>query len=481
MTIAIVLGVYIAAMLAIGFSCRNARNAKDFLLAGGTLGPVLLSMSFVATYFSTSSLLGGGGSGYLFGFGFSAYLFFFHVLFAVLAWVIVAPRLRRVVQEEGILTVPQFFRHQFNSRVIQVIAALIIVVFFQLYMSSIYKGASNLLEITMGVSYPAGVAIVAIPVVTYTCMGGFRSVVITDLIQGIILLAGGVLLFGTIVVSMGGIGAGLARLASTPIGGGLTGEALMRLGATGPKELVDSGMMTPFLLSLTFAISVAQIASPQLIIRFFAAKDPGTVRKGMLLTPLLIAIFAFCVFSSGPFAHLFVQGIRDPDLVIPSLIRWVSPGCVSTLLLVAAIAAAMSTLSSTLMVAASSLTQDLLGNSSVPLTRLAVLGTGVIAPLIALRPIGIIVTIVGLSFSVISSVYLVPLLAGLYCHRPSRRAAIASMVASATTCVIWQLLVFRRLPVYPVVPGIIVSAFAYLSTDIVERTLAPKGAEEGAE
>lgn len=463
------LGLYLALMAGIGIACCRRETTQEYLLAGRRLGPVLLSFSFVATYFSTSSLLGGGGSGYLFGFGWSAFLAFFHVLFAVLTWTVVAPRMRRYVEEEGILTVCQFFGRRYGSRALQMTAALVIAVFFQLYLVSIYKGAANLLQTTLGLSYPSAVVLAALPVVLYTAAGGFRSVVLTDLVQGVILLAGGILLFALVLFKAGGLFHGLESLASLTLAGGVSGKALMTLGGTGPKPVMEAGKMIPFLLSLTFAISVAQLASPQLVIRFFAARDEGVIRKGILLNPLLVGIFALCVFSVGPFAHLFVSGIKDPDLVIPTLMKTLLPPWASAFLLVAAVAAAMSTISSVLMVVASSVVQDLAGSSSVGKTRLAVLVLGCVAPVLALNPPGIIVTIVGLSFSVIASVFTVPLLAGLYLEKPSRTGALAAMILSAITCVGWQMFFFRSTWIYPVVPGLCAALAAYGTVHAAER------------
>lgn len=461
MSYIIALVIYTLAMLIIGFVSYRKEGEKGYFLAGGKLGPWLVSLSFFATYFSTSALLGGGGSGYIFGFGWSAYLTMFHVLFAVLSWVVVAPKLKEFVEEKGILTIPEFFLVRYNSRALQVISSLIVLIFFCFYMISIYKGSSNLLQVMMGIPYEYGIFLVAIPVILYTSIGGFRAVVLTDFIQGIILLFGALSLFGALVYKMGGISAGLEALSKITLPGGISGKALMRLGEYGPPPIVKSGMMIPFLLSLTFAISVAQLSSPQLIIRFYAAKDKEVIRKGMLLTPILIGLFAITVFSIGPFAHLFVQGVKDPDLVVPMLTQKLFSESFASIILVAALAAAMSTINSNLMVLASSLVKDILGSRNVKLARISVIVLGLISPILALNPPGIIVTIIGSAFSVITSTFLVPLLAGLYSKNPSKTGALFSMVSAVITCMIWEAFFYRRLFIYSVVPGLIISTIFY--------------------
>ncbi len=469
MSYIIALSVYILAMLIIGFISYRREGERGYFLAEGKLGPWLVSISFFATYFSTSALLGGGGSGYIFGFGWSAYLTMFHVLFAVLSWVVVAPRLKEFVQEKGILTIPEFFLARYNSRALQVISSLVVLIFFEFYMISIYKGSSNLLQVMMGIPYEYGIFLVALPVIAYTSIGGFRAVVLTDFVQGIILLFGALSLFGALVYKMGGISAGLEALSKVTLPGGVSGKALMVLGGYGPPPILKSGMMIPFLLSLTFAISVAQLSSPQLIIRFYAARDKEVIRKGMFLTPILIGVFAATVFSIGPFAHLFVQGLKDPDLVVPMLVQKLFPGTFASLILVAALAAAMSTINSNLMVLASSLVKDILGLRNVTLARISVVFLGLISPILALNPPGIIVTIIGSAFSVITSAFLVPLLFGLYSKHPSKGGAILSMVGAVVTCMVWEAFFYKKFFIYSVVPGLMMSVVFYYLGALLTR------------
>ncbi|MCD6363157.1 MAG: sodium/proline symporter, partial [Synergistetes bacterium] len=366
----------------------------------------------------------------------------------------------------------------YDSKVLQVISALIILVFFEFYMISIYKGASNLLQVMMGLPYKYGVLLVALPVIVYTSLGGFRAVVLTDFIQGILLLFGGVSLFTVLVYKMGGIGSGLEALSHITLPGGTSGKVLLTLGGYGPPPILKAGMMIPFILSLTFAISIAQLSSPQLVIRFYAARDKRVIRKGMLLTPILIGLFAVTVFSIGPFAHLFIKGVKDPDLVIPLLTRKLFPEALSSVILVAALAAAMSTVNSNLMILSSSLVKDILGSRDVRFARVSVVILGLISPLLALKPPGIIVTIVGLAFSVITSAFLIPLLMGLYSKKPSKSGALLSMVISVISCVVWQIFFYKKLFIYPVIPGLIMAFLFYylgalLSKSKGEEAISP--------
>jgi Na+/pantothenate symporter len=90
-------------------------------------------------------------------------------------------------------------------------------------------------------------------------------------------------------------------------------------------------MVVPFVLSLTFAISIAQLSSPQLVVRFIAAKDQRVLAYGMILTPLIVGIFAICVFSVGPLGWLVIPKeevptfLKDVDRVVPYIAMKVLP------------------------------------------------------------------------------------------------------------------------------------------------------------
>ena len=298
----------------------------------------------------------------------------------------------------------------------------------------------------------------------YTSLGGFRAVVYTDLIQGVLTFIGGVTLFFALIYYLGGFSA-IESLKNAQIFGG-SGELLFEVGKLAPPPVVKAGMVIPFILSLTFAISIAQLSSPQLIVRFVAAKDDRVIKRGMILTPLIIGIFALCVFSIGPFGWLVipqseaVKFLKNPDLVVPFLAMKVLPVGVNALLLTAIIAAAMSTINSLLHMMATSFTKDILNRDSVPLTRIMVVLFTVIPLIFAFNPPDVIVAIVGVSFSVITSVFLVPLLAMLY-SQPSRNSVIASMITALIVSIAWYVLFYRVYWIYPVVPGLLASAVTY--------------------
>lgn len=458
--------LYLILMVLIGlYEYRRTRNLPEFYIAGKKLGALAVSFSFFATYFSTAAFLGGGGTGFLLGFQWSAFLIFFHILFAILAWFIVAPPMKRLADKHGVLTIPELFGKKFGKEV-QILCALVIIFFFEFYMVSIYKGAGVLLQAMLSLSYVEALFLTAFIVTIYTAFGGFRAVVTTDIIQGIIMLFGAVLLFTTLLYSFGGFEA-ISKLSQTK-------PEVFEFGKMGPTPILNAGMISPFVLSLTFAISIAQLSSPQLVVRFIAAKDQRVVGYGMILTPLIIGIFAICVFSLGPFGWLVIpkemvpEFLKDVDKVVPYMAMKTLPMGVNALLLTAIIAAAMSTINSLVHVSSTAFVRDLVQNvkairdsRALILTRIAVVAFALIPVAFAINPPGIIVEIVGISFSVITSAFLIPLLAMLYAKNVRKVAVIVSMLVAIAVCAMWQVYFYRIYYTYPVVPGLLASAITF--------------------
>ncbi|MCS7144292.1 MAG: sodium/solute symporter [Archaeoglobaceae archaeon] len=465
---------YLVLMVAIGiYEYRRTRNLPEFYIAGKKLGAFAVSFSFFATYFSTAAFLGGGGTGFLLGFQWSAFLIFFHILFAILAWLLIAPPMKRIADQHGVMTIPELFGKSFGKSA-QMICALIILFFFEFYMVSIYKGAGNLLQTMLSISYVEGLLITAVIVAIYTAIGGFRAVVTTDIIQGIIMFFGAIVLFFSVFIVFGGFEA-LNTLSQIK-------PELFEFGKLGPKPVVDAGMVVQFVLSLTFAISIAQLSSPQLVVRFIAAKDQRVIGYGMILTPIIIGIFAICVFSIGPFGWLVIPKeeipsfLKDVDRVVPYIAMKMLPVGVNALLLTAIIAAAMSTINSLVHVSATALVRDLLQNfikisdsKALKLTRLAVPILALIPIAFAVKPPDIIVGIVGVSFSIITSAFLIPLLALLYSKSVNPRAAVASMIIAVAVCVVWQVYFYPKFFTYPVIPGLIASAITYFAFNLKKK------------
>ncbi len=131
---------------------RRTRGTTDYYVGGRAMGGVAIGISFFATYSSTNSFIGFSGQAYTDG---VPWLFLVPsvVVFCLIAWLWVAPRLRDFTASTGSVTLPDFIGFRFDSDAARVLAGVIILFASVLYMTAVFKGIGNLLEVFLEIRY----------------------------------------------------------------------------------------------------------------------------------------------------------------------------------------------------------------------------------------------------------------------------------------------------------------------------------------
>ena len=434
---------------------RETHGLADYYVGGRSMGGVTLGLSFFATYSSTNSFVGFAGQSYEWGI---AWLLLapLTVIMSALAWRFVAPRLRAFTEELESLTIPDFIGFRFASTPARVVAAVIVLFASFFYMIAVFKGIGTLVQAFLEIPYEAAIVVVFVIVVAYTMIGGFISVVKTDAVQGVVMIIAAMLLFGGTVRAAGGVGA-LAEVRTSM-------ETAHLFSWNAPLPFV-------YVLGVLMAGTAKFVTEPRQLSRFYALESVEAVRAGFWTSTLAFALVYSLLVPLGLYARLiYPSGIDDTDQVVPLLLTGgavFSPG-VTAFLLLAMIAAAMSSLDSVLLVMASTAERDIasvLGQTGAEgtelrKTRMWVAVFALVAALIALRPPGGIVALTILSGAVFAACFGPAVLLGLYWRRGTGRAVLASFAAGAATLLLWP-----RLPiaatVHQVFPAVFLSTLLY--------------------
>jgi SSS family transporter len=434
---------------------RRTRGTVDYYVGGRALGGGALGLSFFATYSSTNSFVGFSGQAYTYGVPWLL-LAPSAVLFCLLAWLWIAPRLRRFTERLDSITLPDFIGFRFESRTARGGAALIVLFASFLYMTAVFKGIGNLLETFLDIHYLLAIALVFVVVVAYTAVGGFISVVRTDVIQGVVMIAAAVLLFGGTVRAAGGFDA-FGTVQQLP----------------GRETLFtwEAAMPFPVLIGIIVAGTMKFLVEPRQLSRFYALRDDRAVTRGMWTsTSAFLVVYALLV-PIGIFAHhLIPGGIDDTDLVVPTLLAngEIFVPAVGAFLLVAMIAAAMSSLDSVLLVMASTCQRDVVelvrpalsGDKALLATRLYVVVFAFVTALIAIDPPGQSVTLTAFSGSLYAACFFPSIVFGLHWTRGNGLAAVASMAIGLLTLLLWPLFPVGDV-VHEVFPALAFSTVAF--------------------
>jgi len=450
----ILLIAYVALIVLLSIKLRQG-TFSGFVLSDRNIAfPAVIGIAYTAAYFSAASFLGGGGYGLVAGMPWIVYAAFFHVAFACLAW-LMAPKIWAMAKQYDAKTVPQLLERRYKSPTGKIILAAIMLILYAVYLVPIFKGCATLFQGLIGVTYVQGLIIAVMIVAVYYAIGGLPAIIWIGFIQGVLMLGGAVLLYGGLLNAGGG----------------------MDIWNNIPTAVTSmSGNLVPWqkTFGMAFSISLGLLALPDLLIMIFSAKDQRVVRFAGVYGPLSIAVYAFCIFSLGILAYgalspeALAPFTKNPDGLVPYLATTLLPPGFDALILLAAISAAMSTISAIVLVTTTSLTADILrffkpatpDDKILLMTRLIGVVIIAVAALFAVNVPQQIVPLVSVSMGVIACCVFVPLIFGLYWDRGTSTGFVASLLASFGSVVVWQF--FGNPLIHPVFIGLICGTLAYL-------------------
>jgi len=410
---------------------RQTRSLSDYLVAGRSLGGWVIALSFYATFVSTNSFIGQAGKSWEVGLIWWIKVGVYGPL-CWLAWLVVAPRFYRQSRQFASLTLSDFLGTRYGSTALRRLTAVVILAACSLYLVAIYKGSSHALEQFLGFSYGWATLVIFVIVTTYTLLGGFRSVVLTDSVQGVLMAVGAVAIMVAVVNR----------------GGGPT-LILERLEAVDPRLVSWEGKLPlGAILGLGLAGGLKLLVDPRQVSRLYGLKDERALRTARIVAPLLITLTYFCLLPLGAFAHSIIptNAISDSDMVTPYLLgrAEIMGPVASSFFLLVLLAAAMSSLDSVLLVAASAVTRDLLildeeDPTAINKTRVWVVLVSLASMLLALNPFADIVEITAFSGSLFAACFMPTLVLGLYWQRGTAAASVACVVVGSSTVIGWFL------------------------------------------
>jgi SSS family transporter len=445
---------------------RSTKNLADYYVGGRNMGGWAIGLSFFATYASTNSFVGFSGRTYDWG---VPWLLFIPmaVAFSLLAWIAVAPRLRSFTKEMDSLTLPDFIGFRFRSTPARVFAALIVIVASFFYMTAVFKGIGNLLETFLQIRYEVSILIVFFVVMAYTMIGGFISVVKTDSVQGVVMIIAAVLLFLGTVNAAGGFGA-VTEVRSQP-----GGDELFTWGG---------GVAVPVLMGTMFAGLVKFAVDPRQLSRFFALEGENATRTGMIVSSVTFGAVFSLLIPVGIYArNILPGGVEDTDLVVPTLLTEpeVFGAGTGAFLLVAMVAAAMSSLDSVLLVMASTTERDLVGilrpgrseASKMSWTKGWVALFAFITAIISLNPPAGVVELTAFSGSLYGACFFPAVIFGLHWKQGSGAAVIASFVVGIGVLLGWDYVPGSE-ALHEVFPAMILSTLAFWGVGLLTEATA---------
>lgn len=461
---------YLLLMVGIGFAAwRSTRDFDDYILGGRSLGGYVTALSAGASDMSGWLLLGLPGALYASGLS-EAWIAIGLVAGAWCNWRYVAGPLRVYTERtQDALTLPDYFTHRFadRSRLLRILSALVILVFFAVYCASGIVAGARLFESVFGLPYAQALWWGAAATILYTLVGGFLAVSWTDTVQATLMIFA--LLLTPIVVLIGNGGLEETR-------------ALVEQVDPSRMQWIGAGGLVAVISALAWGLGY--FGQPHILARFMAADSLATIPKarriGMAWMILCLAGAVAVGWSGigyfaahpGPGATMVAA---NPERVFIALAEALFNPWVAGVLLSAILAAIMSTLSCQLLVCSSALTEDFYrgflrpraGERELVWTgRAMVLSVALVAIWIARDPESKVLGLVSYAWAGFGAAFGPVVLVSLFWKRMTRNGALAGMLVGAAIVLLWK---HTGSALYEMVPGFIGATIAIFVASLLDR------------
>lgn len=462
--------VYIFGMILIGLLAYRATNSfDDYILGGRSLGSVVTALSAGASDMSGWLLMGLPGAIFLSGIS-ESWIAIGLTIGAYLNWKLVAGRLRvHTEANNNALTLPDYFTSRFedNSKLLRVISAIVILVFFTIYCASGIVAGARLFESTFDMSYGTALWAGAAATILYTFIGGFLAVSWTDTVQASLMIFALILTPVIVILAVGGID-----------------SSMLVIAAQNPANLdMMKGLNLVAILSL-LGWGLGYFGQPHILARFMAADSHRTIRSARRISmtwmilclagTIAVGFFGIAYFANNPDQAGNVS--QNGERVFIELAMLLFNPWIAGILLSAILAAVMSTLSCQLLVCSSAITEDLYkaflrkGASQRELVwvgRIMVLVVALVAIALAANPENRVLGLVSYAWAGFGAAFGPVVLISVMWSRMTRNGALAGMLVGTITVIVWKQ--YAWLDLYEIIPGFLFGCIAIVLVSLMGR------------
>lgn len=482
---------YMAMMVGIGFAVADKnKTSGDFFLGGRHLGPLVTAMSAEASDMSGWLLMGLPAIALMGGLAEASWTAIGLAVGTYINWLIVAKRLRVYSQKIDAFTIPDFFAKRFGdkTKILTVIAALIIIVFFIPYTASGFSACGKLFSSLFGMDYLKAMILSAVVIIVYCTLGGFLAASTTDFIQSIVMT---VALFVVVGFSEGaakGFGNVFANVQS------LNGYLDMFRGFDVASGTTGSYGALP--VASTLAWGLGYFGMPHILLRFMAIEDEKKLKLSRRVASVwvtismgisvIIGVIGYSLMKSGMIPSY--ENASAAETIIVDIAKVIAsygyvPAFVGGVILSGILASTMSTADSQLLAAASSISQNIVQESfgvklsqkkSIILARVSVVIISIIAIILARDPNSSVFRIVSFAWAGFGASFGPVILCSLFWKRTNKWGAVSGMLAGGIMVFVWKFVIRTKfagtvLDIYELLPAFIVGLVFIIAVSLLTK------------
>jgi SSS family solute:Na+ symporter len=335
--------VFIAFVIGVSlYASRKEDTGEDYFLAGRRLTWWLIGFSLIASNISTEHFVGMAGRGYELGLAIASYEWMAAITLVIVAFFFLPHFLR-----SGIYTMPEFLEYRFDVVTRTIMATFMMLAYVLVALATVLYSGALALEAVFGVDTLLGIWLIGLLAGMYTVYGGLKAVVWSDLIQGIALILGGLLVTLLGFQAIGGIEA-------------FTEAAGDKLHTVLPWNHDEMPWVAVFIGGLWIPNLFYWGLNQFITQRTLGARSLRDGQRGIVLAAALKLLIPFIIVFPGIMAaEIYGDAIANPDQAYPVMIREILPTGLTGIMFAALFGAVMSSLDSMLNSAATIFTIDI--------------------------------------------------------------------------------------------------------------------------
>ena len=468
--------LFIIATLALGYyGYRNTKNGDEFLLGRNKANPIIIALSYGATFLSASAVIGFGGQAAVHGASLMWLCFLNLALGVAVAFIVFGNRTRSLGRKLGASTFADLLGKIYKSKGIRMFTAIIIIVMMPIYCAAVLKGGVNSLAVITGLDYNLMLLVLSLIVAIYVVYGGIIAVMYNDAMQAVIMLAGMIAIF---VVTIGTLGwDAFQQLTDLTVSGAIQQTNVLP-GSNG--WTVFPTMFSPewwtVVSTFLLGVGVGALTQPQLAVRFMSSKDSKSLNKSMVIGCVFIFVIVGIAYTVGTLSNLYffnehgvnaIQWVTSgTDFIIPTFIMEIFHGFTFgdlfvSLFLISLISASVSTISALMHTIGAAGGYDVYSaimsrkeGKEVDVKSLGVNRSVTMVMMILvvlycyLMPSDIIAKATSVFMGMTAAALLPAYVHALYCKNPNRKAALNSVIAGSSVYLFWALFVNKGTSIF---------------------------------
>ena len=430
-----VLVLYLGIMAFIGwYAGRMTNSIGDFFVLSGKAGVLVSGIAYFSTQFSMGTFLGTPGTIYGVGYAGMAISVPGAVFCMILPALLIGRKLITLGHKYGFLTMADYLTDRYHSKKMSGVLGVMMLFFLVPMMGAQIIGAGVIVHVFTGLPEWVGVVGMGIIVILYCMSGGMKGAMMTDVIQGSLMIATAVVTFIVSVV----MGGGFSNINHTL-------QSMNEAYLTFPGA--NGYMPWTYYVSNIVLWSFFTMGQPHLFTKFFAMKDHKTMFKAILLGTAGMFFSATLIEWAGVNGIASIQNIEKADQIIPMILQRGMNPFLASIFIAGIVAAGMSTIDGILVTTTGAVTRDIYqkiinkdatDENVMKLSKVVTVIIGIIVICFGVFQPGSIFEINLFAFSGMA-IFVVPILFGIYWKKATAKGAIASVIVGIISLLLFTL------------------------------------------